>query len=48
MLGQAELKMNIILPQLPDIKDGQIDPEELRRFLFALQLIIDQIAKAIT
>jgi len=39
--------MNIIIPKLPELKNGQIDPAELQSFLFALQQIIDKIAKAI-
>jgi len=39
--------MNIIFPQLPNIKNGQIDPEELKKFLHSLQTIIEKIAKAI-
>jgi len=39
--------MNIIIPKLPELRNGQMDQTELRSFLFALQQIIDQIAKAI-
>lgn len=39
--------MQITIPVLPEIKDGKIDPEELRRFLHSLQIVIDKIAKAI-
>lgn len=40
--------MQIIIPMLPEIKNGQMDPEELRRFLYALQLVIKQMSEKIT
>jgi hypothetical protein len=40
--------MKIILPQLPDVKNGQMDAEELRRFLYALQLVIKEMSEKIT
>ena len=40
--------MKIVLPMLPEVKNGQMDPEELRRFLYALQLVIKEMSEKIT
>jgi len=39
--------MQIILPTLPQIKDGKMDDVELRKFLQSLQIVIKQIAEKI-
>ena len=39
--------MQIIIPQLPKVKNGQMDAEELQKFLFSLQLVIKKIAEKV-